>query len=173
MKTLDQMILEIRTALVSNVTVDWGTLKQEVTNPSERIKYNFDHTRIRYIHLTQWVAVVRFYTKRYSKWFRNKYRCYEAVASSECRSDEPEIRSVSFCTTGKTGAYLCTKPVFPEYDGKNRSRNLEHDELYRKMLLLHYEIDLLKDRIAEHRQKMIETQLPSAFSAYEEALFQD
>lgn len=30
MKTLDQMILDIRTALASTATVDWGTLKQEI-----------------------------------------------------------------------------------------------------------------------------------------------
>lgn len=30
METLDQMILKIRTALVSNSFVNWGTLKQEV-----------------------------------------------------------------------------------------------------------------------------------------------
>lgn len=144
----------------------------EVVTPSGRIKHKFDHTRIRYKYLTQWVATVRLYTKR-PKRFHNKYRCYEVVAAFAYRSDEPEVKSVSFCTTGKTGAYLCTEPVFPEYEGKNRRRNLEHNEIYRSMLLLHYEIDILKDRIAEHRQKMIEKQLPSALSAYEEALFQD
>jgi hypothetical protein len=117
------------------------------------------------------VATVRLYTKR-PKRFHNKYRCYEVVAAFQYKSDEPEVKSVSFCTTGTTGAYLCTEPVFPEYDGKNRRRNIKHDELYRSMLLLHCEIDILKETVAEHRQKMIEKQLPAAFSHYEEALFQ-
>lgn len=144
----------------------------EATNPSGRIKQTFDHTRIRYKYLTQWVATVRLYTKR-PKRFHNKYRCYEAVAAFAFRGGEPEVKSVSFCTTGKTGAYLCTEPSFPQYDGKDRRRHRDHEELYRNMLLLHFEIYTLKEQIAEHRQKMIEKQLPSAFSAYEEALFQD
>ena len=36
MKTLDQMILEIRTALVTNAPVDWGTLKQEITEHTDK-----------------------------------------------------------------------------------------------------------------------------------------
>lgn len=143
----------------------------EVPTPSGRIKQTFDHTRIRYKYLTQWVANVRLYTKR-PKLFHKKYRCYEVVAAFQYKSDEPEVKSISFCTTGKTGAYLCTEPVFPEYEGKNRRRTRDHNKLYSNMLLLHYEIDILKETVAEHRQKMIEKQLPAAFSHYEEALFQ-
>lgn len=144
----------------------------EATTPSGRIKHTFDHTRIRYKYLTQGVVTARLYTKR-PKRFHNKYRCYDAVVAFAYRSNEPEVNFVTFCTTGKTGDYLCTEPAFPQYVGKDRRRHRDHEKLYRNMLLLHYEIDTLKEQIAEHRQKMIEKQLPSALSTYEEALFQD
>ena len=129
----------------------------------------FDHTRIRYIYLRKYVCTVRLYTRRYRR-FSKQYRCYEAVASHTYKSGW-SVKTTEFCTKHKTGDYLCAEPIFPEYEGKTRS-SLEHNELYRSMLLLLCEIDILKETVAEHRQKMIEKQLPAAFSHYEEALFQ-
>lgn len=131
----------------------------------------FDHKRIRYKYLTPYVASVHLYTRRYPR-FNNTYRCYEVVVTLSYKND-PEVNFVTFCTKNKTGKYLGSEPIFPEYKGRSRSRHPEHKELYRNMLLLHYEIDTLKEMVAEHRQKMIEKQLPSALSTYEEALFQD
>ena len=133
----------------------------------------YHHSRIRYKYLSKYSLSLKLYTKRTTH-FKNQYKCREFVIT--VFENTPEIRLYDFCAKEKTGKHLCSNPIFPNYEGRKglylHINREDYFSINKDFVSFVERRSFLQKRMREHRQKMIEKQLPAAFSHYEEALFQ-